>query len=459
MANHCGRKGIVAGWKRSRILLDIASALLMLTGPALLHAAPPKVVKVEPDDGDKAVDPKLAVLRVEFDQDMDKGMSPCGLEKSDIAGDPKWTSNRVLEIPITLKPNRQYKWSINCKSFQNFKNVAGESAVIYPLVFKTRAAGAKAPPAAKGPTLDEKQAAIQALRKCIDESYSYRDLRRRDWDDVFKQHTAKLEAAATWKKFADAAAELLGAARDIHINVQVDDGELIGTFRRDVRPNFKFAQIKAQVPGFKMHNRTVGSGKFEDGIGYIVIGSWSSAEDLEPAYEALKEFATAPALIVDVRPNGGGSEPLAQEFAGCFHQKPAVYSRNSIRDASQPDGFTKVFDRQVEPNLKRTAPSIPVAVLMGPSNLSSCESFLLMMRAVPRVLLIGDRSYGSSGNPKPHAIGGGISVLLPSWKDFLPDGTLLEGSGIVPDVSVPAGADDFQATDPVLDVALARLRK
>jgi carboxyl-terminal processing protease len=82
-----------------------------------------------------------------------------------------------------------------------------------------------------------------------------------------------------------------------------------------------------------------------------------------------------------------------------------------------------------------------------------------MMRAAPKVLLVGDRSYGSSGNPKPHEIGGGISVLLPSWKDYLPNGTLLEGSGIVPDVSVPPGADDFQTTDPVLDVALARLRK
>jgi C-terminal processing protease CtpA/Prc len=224
-----------------------------------------------------------------------------------------------------------------------------------------------------------------------------------------------------------------------------------------VQTNFDLDQVRAQLPELKQHNRTVFSGKFPDGIGYILIGTWSQPADMEAAYEALREFADAPGLIVDVRPNAGGNELLARDFAGCFHRQGAIYSRNATRDPAQPSGFSEVYDRRVEPNAKRPAIAVPVAVLMGPANMSSCESFLLMMRAAPNVKLVGDRSFGSSGNPKPHDIGGGITVFLPSWKDYLPDGTLLEGRGIDPDISVPPGNDD--PTDAVLDVALAQLRK
>jgi C-terminal processing protease CtpA/Prc len=95
---------------------------------------------------------------------------------------------------------------------------------------------------------------------------------------------------------------------------------------------------------------------------------------------------------------------------------------------------------------------------MGPQNMSSCESFLLMMHEIPGCKLIGEKSYGSSGNPKPVELENGVTVLLPSWKDTLPDGTLLEGKGIEPDITVPADADMLMKRDPVLNAALQLLR-
>ncbi|MBL9124697.1 MAG: hypothetical protein JNG90_13760, partial [Planctomycetaceae bacterium] len=70
--------------------------------------------------------------------------------------------------------------------------------------------------------------------------------------------------------------------------------------------------------------------------------------------------------------------------------------------------------------------------------------------------LIGERSYGSSANPQPHEIAPGLTLLVPSWRDYLPTGELLEGQGVGPDISVPAGAED--ASDPVLATAVAYLR-
>ncbi len=439
-------------------LLGILPFVFVTGGAGITHAVPPKVTSASPDDGDTDVDPNTSVLRIEFDQDMSNGgMSLCGSQKGQVVGKPKWKSKRVIEIPIKLAPNESYTWSINCKSFRNFRSATGDPAEIYPLNFQTGKAGGKpAGKASAAPTAAEKSAAIDELRKIIDEHYSYRDLRRSDWDKLFTEHRPALEAAPTWPKFARAAVDLLKPARDMHLVVQLGKGSPVPTFVRSIKPNIDPAQLQQQVPKLKSRNGTVSTGQFDDGIGYILINNFTKKADFDEAFAALQEFASAPGLIIDVRPNGGGSEPLAAEFAGCFVRKPAIYSKHEIRDVSQKKGFGPMKSRELKPNDKRPAIDVPVAVLMGPANMSSCESFLLMMRASPKAKLIGDRSYGSSGNPQPHDLAGGIKLLVPSWRDYLPDGTLLEGQGVAPDISVPPGEND--SVDPVLDVALAHLR-
>ena len=173
-------------------------------------------------------------------------------------------------------------------------------------------------------------------------------------------------------------------------------------------------------------------------------------------YEALDDFRDLKGLVIDVRPNGGGDELLARDFAGCFVSKPSVYSRNDYRDKSA-GGFTKTLDRVVEPKKGRPAYRGKVAVLVGPGNMSSCESFILMMRCAEKCRLFGERTRGSSGNPKPKELSNGVTVYLPSWRDMYADGTLLEGNGIQPDVLVKVEPAELSRKDPVLESALAWL--
>ncbi len=436
-----------------------AMAVLVACGvtglAAPLAAAPPKVVKASPDDGD-AVDPALATLRVEFDQDMRRaGFSICGNDTG-ISGRPEWKSARVVEAPLKLEPGRKYTLSINCPRAQNFKSAAGEPAVAYPITFRTLAAGEQPQP----PLADAaKRAIVKRLREVIDRDYSYRDLRVADWDAAFAQHAAAFEQATSERRLAAALAKALEGARDVHLTIQAADGDLLATFRRQVRVNWSRQQIELQVPEFKLHPGGVGVGRFAEGIGYILIGSWSlEPAQLEPAFAALKTFGDAPGIVIDVRPNAGGSELPARDFAGCFIRQEAVYSRHKTRDASAADGFSGPVERRIKPNADRPAVSVPAVVLIGPATMSSCESFVLMMRAAG-AKLVGERTYGSSGNPKSHDLGGGIRVAVPSWQDLLPDGTLLEGRGIDPDISIPPGVDDQSGSDPTLDAALAYLRK
>jgi len=124
-----------------------------------------------------------------------------------------------------------------------------------------------------------------------------------------------------------------------------------------------------------------------------------------------------------------------------------------VGDTEQP------FRYQVAPREQANRYAGPVAVLIGPKVASSCESFVLMMQQGSRCKLVGSATKGSSGRPQPCELGNGVTVYLSSWEDQLPDGTVLEGHGVKPDVAVQTNLEDLRQTDAVLDAAIDFVRE
>ncbi|MHC5061610.1 MAG: S41 family peptidase [Planctomycetota bacterium] len=303
--------------------------------------------------------------------------------------------------------------------------------------------------------------ATQKLRKLINQNYSYRDIKKEiNWDKLFKKYLPLLERTKSKVEFAEIASEMTRHAKDMHLWVKVD-GETVNGFKRRINRNYNISLLPQRIPSWKNLSDYVSIGRFDDGVGYILIKNWlkDRKKVLEPALKALEIFATAPALIIDVRPNSGGSEPYAREFAGCFIDKPVVYAKHSFRNANRPDGWDKIQDRMLIPNHSGPKYRGGIAVLMGQANMSSCEAFLLMMKQVRNCKLVGERSYGSSGNPKPFGLDNGVTIWLPSWKALRADGSHYEGEGIIPDINVKKRNSKQIEEDTVLEAALNILRK
>jgi hypothetical protein len=301
--------------------------------------------------------------------------------------------------------------------------------------------------------------ATRILRLAIDEKYSYRDLRSVDWDAQFDRYEASLNRARSPGEFAKRAARMLAPARDMHLWVKVD-GKTVGGFKRRIKRNYNLDVLRQTVPGWRNRSEFVSTGRFPEGIGYIMISSWRKDKEkvLKPALKALSDLSNTRALIIDVRPNGGGSEPFAQEFAGCFVESPVLYAKHVYRNANGPEGWGRVQERILRPNKNQAKYRGKIAVLMGQANLSSCEAFLLMMRQIPNCKLIGQKSYGSSGNPKTVDLGNGVTVWLPSWKALRPDGSCFEAEGIKPNIVVRTSEAQLRTRDGVLEAALKHLR-
>ncbi len=442
----------------TRQLSILLALLIALTLPAL--AAPPKVAKATPDNSQLDVDPSLSEFRVVFDQPMhpggrsvvnsSRGLLPEFIDK------PRWEDDRTFVWKMKLQPNTDYWLSINSSRFTNFRSKSGESAEPYPIAFRTRGAVGAATPTATPPVAATNRAAIERLRQAIDRDYSYRDLRKVDWDARFKEFTPQLEVAQSPAEFASIAARLLSVAQDIHLTMKVGE-QRIATHRRDVFPCFSLPTLERTVPLWKKSGAFTFTGQIAGGIRYLCVASLPAddAGFLRACYEAIGEAAAAhQPLILDLRPNGGGDEPAARKIAGCFVEKPTVYAKHRMRSDGQ---FSEPHDRVLVPN--PAGPRFPgkVVVLTGPGTVSSCESFVLMMKQVPGCITIGARTAGSSGNPRSIDLGNGTAVAVPRWQALRPDGTCLEGEGLAPDIEVKVGPKDFEQQDPILAAAIKKL--
>jgi Peptidase family S41/Bacterial Ig-like domain len=423
-------------------------ALVGLLSFASAFATPPTVVKSVPIDGATDVDPGLTEIRITFDQPMDpRGFSFVGGGETwpgTPGTRPRWVDDRTCALPVTLRPKHNYSLGVNNQTFTNFRSVQGEAAVPFPLSFTTAASSGGG--AERILTKEDNDKAIVELKRLIDQDYSYLDVHKVDWQQAFSGATSKLEAAQTPMQFAREAGKLLAQANDMHIWLKVGQ-TLVPVAIRRVDPNCNIKYLAGAVPGFTAKNHNVAVGAFDGGVAYVNIASFSGGStSLDAAMDAL---ADAKAVIVDVRLNSGGNELLAAQFAGCFVSEDQVYARDIRREAGRD---LPTVDRVLHPNSNRPRFTGKVALLIGPENMSSCESFIMMMKTSASCTTIGEKTYGSSGNPHPHDLGNGVTLYLPSWRDLRLDGTSIETEGLPPDVEVKG--DRFDASDPVLDRAL-----
>jgi hypothetical protein len=443
-------------------------SVLSLALCLLLLGDPPKVVTLEPANGAKDVDAaKVTKLVVTFDKSMSlSGWSFCGGGPNypKFKGKPKWESPKKIVVQIELEPDHDYELGLNCPSAQNFQSSQNVPLVPVSWSFRTAAGkGGKAPTTAADKAADpakqkaENRQSLDALKKVLAESYSYYDLRVASWDKLYQENDAKILAAASARDWATAVSTMLGATEDIHLHLKLGDGFFPGG-KRAVDPLYR----EKLIPRYAKVQPVGGAcrcGRTDDGVGYVMIGGWTDAKDVDALEAALPGLRDCKAIVVDVRPNAGGDELLARRIAAWFVEGEHVYGKDRFRTGPGKDGFGPVLERTIAGNAeaeKRLA--MPVAVLTSRYVMSSNESFVLMMRQAKDCTVVGQKTYGSSGNPKPHDLPNGVTIFLPSWQDLRPDGTCFEGEGLAPDVEVAAEPKEFEEKDPILEKALEILR-
>ncbi|WP_298867551.1 S41 family peptidase [uncultured Gimesia sp.] len=278
-----------------------------------------------------------------------------------------------------------------------------------------------------------------------------------DWQSLREKYRPQVAKVKNNRELAQMISEMLNHLKDLHVYVKVD-GNYVAGYQRNRFFNENPAAA-AQLIGPLSVEKGLRWGRTNDDIGYIAVDNLvndSLPKDFETVLKQMKETR---GLILDVRRNGGGSEPLGRKMAEYFVDHPVVYAMHQYRNGPKHTDLGARQKRTFSPNGNWYYRG-PVVVLQGERTMSSAEAFVLMLGQCPNVTTMGDRTAGSSGNPRQINAGAGIVINLPRWIALDSNGKAFEGVGIQPDIEVKASRNEFmKKQDPVLDTALKRLRK
>ncbi|MCU0491765.1 MAG: S41 family peptidase [Chloroflexaceae bacterium] len=168
--------------------------------------------------------------------------------------------------------------------------------------------------------------------------------------------------------------------------------------------------------------------------------------------ERLLQAGPLQGLILDIRSNGGGRVDLMLNTLGLFIDGGSIGSTSG-----------REFRREQEIPSGQTIPQllgVPIVVLTSENSVSAAEMFAAGMQVLQRARLVGTPTAGNTENLFPYDFDDGSRLWLAQVAYRLPDGTLIEGRGVLPDRTVEGDWWEFDASnDPYIRAALEELQQ
>lgn len=165
--------------------------------------------------------------------------------------------------------------------------------------------------------------------------------------------------------------------------------------------------------------------RIADNIGYVSFSTFLPPVD-EQFDQAIDDMLDVRGLVLDIRGSPGGMHKVGESIAARLVQKPTLFSVFRYRDRTE-----EVF---VRPNGKTYTG--PVVVLIDGQNASASERFAACLQSIGRGVVIGERSRGAVGPSSVMKLPNGTSFLYLTAQSLTPDGIVLEGRGVIPDIVV-----------------------
>jgi carboxyl-terminal processing protease len=208
--------------------------------------------------------------------------------------------------------------------------------------------------------------------------------------------------------------------------------------------DFEVVRASISVP-------SIDSKMLDTDIAYVHLYTFgqSSSDELRSALSDLMS-QNPKALILDLRGNGGGFLSTAIDVASEFIPDGVIMTEHF------GDGRVQTYDAQGG----GLATDIPMVVLIDGGSASASEIVAGAIQDRGRGKLVGETSFGKGSvqNWVPlESDGGAVRVTIARW--YTPNGRLIDGVGLTPDVEVQRTDEDvLNNRDPQLDRAVQILQ-
>lgn len=305
----------------------------------------------------------------------------------------------------------------------------------------------------------------------FNERYANFDLKSINWDDTYKIYKPQITENSTQEDLFTVSCTMLRELQDGHVRLY---GELYGKERfcgvgnpfHIIEEFGSFDNLRSVVNtaleknGFSSLMRTKEKAliKYSTAAdyGYLRIDDmegYAIGEVKKSMSTAIAAFEDKQGVIIDVRFNGGGSDKVSYKIAGRFADKKRLGHYKKTRIKGTPD-FTELDAWFLKPR-GRTQFTKPIIILTSDWSASATEIFLLAMRELPYVTVIGNTTEGIFSDIYPFKLPNGWIATLSNQQYFSAAMINYEGKGIPPDVAILNYKTD--TTDVVLIKAIEML--
>ncbi|MEZ9537199.1 S41 family peptidase [Shewanella sp. 10N.286.52.B9] len=211
-------------------------------------------------------------------------------------------------------------------------------------------------------------------------------------------------------------------------------------------------------------------------VAYIALNGFHDEKILQHFNSAYGNIKKSKALIIDLRFNGGGNSSIAAEILSHFTNKDLEGSiwktKKHIAAYKAWGNYSEKYKDYAQDNawesgsmelLKAKESNnhiVPTYVLIGRHTASAAEDFLIYADKLKHFTTIGEKTYGSTGQPIFFDLPGGGSLRICTKRDSYPDGKEFVGYGITPQVTINRMPEHLRSEkDIVLSSAIKKLKE
>jgi hypothetical protein len=304
---------------------------------------------------------------------------------------------------------------------------------------------------------------FEALWKIMDENYCFFDYKQEeyglDWNEVYARYHSRISSDMTDEQLFEVLNEMLRELRDGHTNLYAkhDVGRYWDWFE-SYPENFSDSLQRHYLGTDYRISSSIKYKILDDNVGYMYISAFSTEPGDGNLNQVLKYLQTCSGLIVDVRNNGGGLLSAAEKVAQRFTEEKVLTGYICHKTGTGHSDFSAPVAQYLEPS-EGIRWQKKVCVLTNRQSYSSTNDFVTLMKALPRVTLVGDRTGGGSGLPMSSELPNGWSVRFSSSPMYDAEMQCNE-FGIDPDVKVDITSEDYQrGLDTIIETARELLRE